>query len=296
MDDENAYQALARAGENEGARWAFGTGFDNPLSDVDSAMPESVSAQDLATYCVMLGDDALVLSQQLSEWVAWAPELEDELALANIALDLLGQARLLLSRGAQVEGSDRGEDALAYFRDEREFRNVRLAEVPNGDFAQSCARLLIFSTWRLALFQRLTASRDPVLAAVAAKGVKELRYHRDYAARWVVCLGDGTEVSHDRVRKGVETVWPLVDELFANHAIDRAMADGSVAVEPAILRPEFDAVVTQVFEAATLPQPTVPAMGAVASRSGRDGVHTEHLGHVLAEMQSLARAHPEARW
>ncbi|EQD81904.1 phenylacetate-CoA oxygenase subunit PaaI, partial [Saccharopolyspora erythraea D] len=198
MSDENAYQALTEAEPDGESRWAFGTGFDDPLSGVDTTLPDGVDGAALGEYCTMLGDDALVLSHRLTEWVTNAPELEDELALANIALDLLGQARLLLSRAGQADGSGRGEDELAYFREDRAYRNVRLVEVPNGDFAETLARLLVFSTWRLALFSRLADSRDPVVAAIAAKGVKELAYHREYAARWVVRLGDGTELSHER--------------------------------------------------------------------------------------------------
>ena len=162
----------------------------------------------------MLGDDALILSHRLQQWVTRAPELEDEMALANIALDLLGQARLLLTRAGRAEGAGRDEDALAYLRAEPEFRNVRLVEREDADFADLVARLLVFSTWRLALLDRLTGSADPVLAAIAAKGVKEVTYHRDYAAQWVVRLGDGTELSHARMQAAIDGVWPLVDELF----------------------------------------------------------------------------------
>jgi Phenylacetic acid catabolic protein len=176
----NAYEALAQ--DDEESRWAYGTGFVDPLATVDRAVPSGVSAADLVTYCLMLGDDALILSQRLSAWCSRGPELEEDVALANIALDLLGQARLLLTRAGEVEGLGRDEDALAYLRDEHDFRNVALCEPPDGtagpagvgDFGFAIARLLVFSTWRLALFERLESSRDPVLAAVAAKGVKEL--------------------------------------------------------------------------------------------------------------------------
>ena len=208
-DDESAYQALAEV--HEDARWAFGTGFDDPLSGVDTSVPAGVDGAALAAYCLMLGDDALVSAQRLTEWVARAPELEEEVALANIGLDLLGQARLLLSRAAQADpsvlpagGTEVPDDALAYFRDQQDFRNVRLCELANGDFAFSVVRLLVFATWRLAVFDRLTGSADPVLAAIAAKGVKELTYHRDHAARWVVRLGDGTAGAPGRWRRR----WP----------------------------------------------------------------------------------------
>ncbi|GAA4833706.1 1,2-phenylacetyl-CoA epoxidase subunit PaaC [Saccharopolyspora rosea] len=296
MSFDNAYEALTAAEPDGESRWAFGTGFDDPLSGVDTTLPDGVDGADLARYCLMLGDDALITSHRLTEWVTCAPELEDELALANIALDLLGQARLLLTRAGQADGTGRGEDEFAYFRDEREFRNVRLAEVPHGDFGETVARLLVLSTWRLALFGPLAESRDPVLAAIAAKGRKELAYHREYAADWIVRLGDGTEESHARVQHGFDAVWPLVGELFTPHETERRMAEAGVGVDPAGLRPEFDAVLDQVCAAATLQVPDLPALPGVNDRAGRDGVHTEHLGYLLAEMQSLARAHPEATW
>ncbi|MBB5158369.1 1,2-phenylacetyl-CoA epoxidase subunit PaaC [Saccharopolyspora phatthalungensis] len=296
MSFDNAYEALTTTEPGGESRWAFGTGFDDPLSGVDTALPDGVDGTALARYCLMLGDDALIASQRLTEWVTRSPELEDELALANIALDLLGQARLLLARAGQSDGSGRSEDELAYFRDEREFRNVRLVEPPNGDFAQTIARLLVFSTWRLALLAGLTESRDPVLAAIAAKGVKELAYHREYAARWTVRLGDGTAVSHVRMQHGLDQVWPLVDELFVPNATDREMVGAGVGIDPAQTRAEFDDVLEQVFAAATLRRPDRSGLAGVAGRTGRDGIHTEHLGFLLAELQSLARAHPEATW
>ncbi|MGW3469652.1 1,2-phenylacetyl-CoA epoxidase subunit PaaC [Saccharopolyspora sp. NPDC000995] len=296
MSFDNAYEALTAAEPGGESRWAFGTGFDDPLSGVDTALPDGVDGAAFARYCLMLGDDALIASQRLTEWVTHAPELEDELALANIALDLLGQARLLLARAGQADGSGRGEDELAYFRDEREFRNVRLVEPPNGDFAHTIARLLAFSTWRLALFARLAESRDPVLAAIAAKAVKELAYHREYTAQWTVRLGDGTEVSHARMQQGLDAVWPLVDELFVPNATELEMVAAGVGTDPAQARAEFDDVLEQVIAAATLRRPEASAPAGVAEQTGRDGVHTEHLGYLLAEMQSLARAHPEATW
>ena len=185
------------------AHWAFGTDFEDPLAGVDTTVPDGVDPADLAAYCLMLGDDALVLSQRLAEWCSRGPDLEDDIALSNVALDLLGQARLLLSRAAAADpwvvpalpqGSPvPAEDALAFFRDDRGYRNVRLVEVDNGDFARTVVRLLLASTVRLALLTRLRGSRDPVLAAIAAKGVKELTYHRDWSARWVVTLAQGTD-------------------------------------------------------------------------------------------------------
>lgn len=293
-DDENVYQALSQADDD--GRWAYGTGFVDEMADVEESVPDGVDGADLAAYCLMLGDDALICAQRLIEWCTDAPELEEEVALANIALDLLGQARLLLTRAGRVDGTGRDEDALAYLRDEHEFRNVRLAELPNVDFAQSTARLLVFATWRLAAFDRLTDACDPMLAAIAAKGVKELTYHRDYAAQWTLRLGDGTELSHARMRDGIAATWPLVDELFAPHEVELRLARAGVAVDPATLRGEFDEVVDRVLGAATVPRPDVAGLAGVSGRTGRHGVHTEHLGPLLAQLQSVARAHPGATW
>jgi ring-1,2-phenylacetyl-CoA epoxidase subunit PaaC len=295
MSFDNAYDAITSADDDQ--RWAFGTGFDDPLSGVDRAMPAGVSTEDLSAYCLMLGDDALILSQRLAEWCSRAPELEEDVALANIALDLLGQARLLLTRAG--EGMGRDEDSLAYLRDEHEFRNVRLTEIdcgpgPGGDFATTIARLLVFSTWRLAVFERLVSSTDPVLSAVAAKGVKELAYHRDHAAQWTLRLAGGTEYSRTRMIAGLERVWPLVAELFTTHEVERRLP--GVAVDPATVRSEVDSVLSQVFTAAALEVPDVEPMSAVAGRAGRDGVHTEAMGYLLAEMQHLARSLPGATW
>ena len=299
--DESAYQALAEV--HDDPRWAFGTGFDDPLSGVDTTLPSGVDGADLAGYCLMLGDDALVAAHRLTQWVTRAPELEDEVALANVGLDLLGQARLLLARAAQADpsvvpraGTEVPEDALAYFREQHQFRNVRLCELDNGDFACSTVRLLVFSAWRLAAFARLTGSVDPVLAAIAGKGVKELTYHRDYAARWVVRLGDSTAVARARVEAALAAVWPWVDELFRPSTVEIRLTAAGAGVDPAQLREEFDAVLAQVLAAAGLSVPAVPAAALVAGRAGRDGVHTEALGYLLAEMQSVARAHPGAAW
>ncbi|SDD44178.1 1,2-phenylacetyl-CoA epoxidase subunit PaaC [Actinokineospora iranica] len=292
----NPYDGLADAGEEK--HWAFGTGFTAALSDVDRVVPSSVDRDDLVAYCLMLGDDALVYSQRLAEWCSRAPELEEDVALANIALDLLGQARLLLTRAGEVEGAGRDEDALAYLRDERGFRNVRLVEIDcgpgeGGDFAATIARLLVFSAWRLALFQRLTESVDPVLAAVAAKGVKELAYHRDHAAQWTLRLAGGTAYSRERVIAGLARVWPYVDELFTPHPVETRLA---AAVDPATLRSEVDGVLDTVFDAAGLERPDVEQIAPVAGKAGRDGVHTEAMGYLLAEMQHVARSMPGALW
>ncbi|MFC9959116.1 1,2-phenylacetyl-CoA epoxidase subunit PaaC [Streptomyces nigra] len=275
MSDDHVYLTLAEGHEDD-TRWAYGTGFEDPLHGVDTTVPDGVDAAALAALCVALGDDALVSAQRLGEWVTRAPELEEEVALANIGLDLLGQARLLYSRAAQTDGTGRDEDAYAYFRDAADFRNVRLAELPGGDFAFTIVRLLVLSSWRLAHFERLASHPDPVLSAIATKGAKELRYHRQYAAEWAVRLGDGTDESHRRMRRAQEQVAPYLGELFT--AFD--------------VRQEVVADLKQVTDAAGLPMPVYrPLPGC-----GREGEHTEHLAPLLAELQGVARAHPEATW
>lgn len=282
MAFDNAYESIT---EDNDTRWAFGSAAADVLSGVDTSVPDGVSAVDLAAYCLMLGDDALIMSHRLQEWCTRCPELEDEVAVANIALDLLGQARLLLTRAGTADGTGRTEDEYAFHRAEREFANVRLVELDGGHFGHLTARLLVFSTWRLALMTRLVDAPDPVLAAIAAKAVKELTYHRDYAAGWVVRLGDGTSLSHHRMRDGLAETWPYVAELFAPHP--HAMVD------PASARAEFDDVLAEVLRTATLDVPATPAVGG---RGGRAGEHTERMGFLLAELQSVARADPGATW
>ena len=288
------------------AHWAFGTDFEDPLAGVDTAVPEGVDPAVMAAYCLMLGDDALVLSQRLSEWCSRAPDLEEDIALANIALDLLGQARLLLARAAAADPSVvpplpddspvPDEDRLAFFRDDSEFRNVRLVEVPNGDFAETITRILLFSSWRLALLERLVHSKDAVLAAVAAKGVKEVAYHRDFAGRWFVTLAQGTDESRRRVVEALGGLWPLWDELFEAHDVERAAAQAGVGVDPSTISDEVDVVVEQVLAASGADRPDSRPLAGVCGRKGRDGIHTEALSRMLAEMQCVARAHPRGRW
>ncbi len=279
MSADNPYEFLADDHDDE-HRWAFGTGFVDPLEGIDTSVPEGMDGAPLAALCLALGDDALVYSHRLQQWMTRMPELEEETALANIALDLLGQARMLLARAGGILG--RTEDQLAYFRDEPEYRNVRLVERADRDFAELVGRLLLFATWRLSLFERLTTHPDPVLAAIAGKGTKELTYHRDYAAQWVVRLGDGTELSRQRMQAALDATWPLVDELFEG--------------EPVADRGEFDVVLDTVFATSGLSRPEAAPLAKVGGRAGRDGVHTEALGYVLTELQSIARAHPDATW
>ncbi|WP_100500921.1 1,2-phenylacetyl-CoA epoxidase subunit PaaC [Geodermatophilus chilensis] len=300
--EETVYDALDHAHGGEG-HWAFGTGFDEPLAGVDTTVPDGVDPADLGVYCLMLGDDALVLAQRLTQWVTAAPELEEEVAIANVALDLLGQARLLLARAGSVGVLGRSreratdtipdEDALAYFRDPDEFRNTGLVEAENGDFGQTMVRLLVASTVRLAVFARLRESRDPVLAAIAAKGVNELAYHRDHAARWVLRLGDGTAESHRRVQDGVDAVWPLLADVLTTTDVERRLVAGGVAVDPADVREEVQSVLTRVLERATLRLPDWPADTAPR---GRVGEHGPELTALLGTLQGLARQHPAATW
>ena len=288
------------------SHWAFGTDFEDPLAGVDTTVPTGVDPAVLATYCLMLGDDALVLSQRIPEWCSRAPDLEEDIALANIALDLLGQARLLLARAAAADPSTMpalpegspvpDEDRLAFFRDDHQFRNARMAEVPNGDFAEAITRILLFSTWRLALFERLAGSKDAVLAAVAAKGVNELAYHRDFAGRWFITLAQGTEESRRRLLDALQQLWPLWGELFETHDIERAAADAGVGVDPDAVAAEVDVVLEQVFAASGIERPDANPLAGVQGRMGRDGIHTETLSRMLAEMQSVARAHPRGQW
>ncbi|MFF3994901.1 1,2-phenylacetyl-CoA epoxidase subunit PaaC [Streptomyces cyaneofuscatus] len=232
-----------------------------------------------------LGDDALVLSHRLGEWAGHAPVLEEEVALANIALDLLGQARVLLS----LVGD---EDELAYLREERSFRNLQLVEQPNGDFAHTIARQLYFSVYQHLLYERLAAGGGE-FADLAAKAVKEVAYHRDHAEQWTLRLGDGTAESHERMQAGLEALWRFTGEMF--QPVEGLDATGS-GVDPEELEGAWLSAVTSTVERATLTLPTGPRTGAWAAGAGRQGLHTESFGRMLAEMQHLHRSHPGASW
>jgi len=247
----------------------------------------------VATYALRLGDDALVLAQRLGGWIARAPQLEEDVALGNIALDLLGQARALLTYAGEVEGLGRTEDDLAYLRDERDFLNLQIVERPNEDFGVTIARQLFFSTWQLALHQRLAGSSDPLIAGVAGKAVKEVDYHRDHATQWALRLGDGTEESHRRMQAGLERMWPYVAEMFVTDDLERDLAADGVAVDVTTLREEWDTYVGRVLDDATLVR---PEDGWTPPPGGRQGMHTEALGFLLAEMQHLHRSHPGTSW
>jgi ring-1,2-phenylacetyl-CoA epoxidase subunit PaaC len=284
--DDSAYDGLLSS-END-ARWAYGTGFEDPLDGVDTDLPDGVDRQALAAFCLILGEDALIMSQTLQAWLTRLPELEEEAAIANIALDLLGQARLLLARAGLAEGRGRTEDSFAYERGADEFRNVALVEAPDADFAGLIARLLGFSTWRLAIFERLGDAADGVVTAVAKRGCNELRYHVDYAAGWAVRLGDGTDVSHTRMQSAIDTVWPFV--LSLADALDAPAGLFPVASPFGDLAEISLSRLGRVLLEATLTEPR----GALAGP--RRGEHGPDFGDLMTDMQCVARALPGATW
>jgi ring-1,2-phenylacetyl-CoA epoxidase subunit PaaC len=246
----------------------------------------------LAEYALRLGDDALIHAQRLGEWIAAAPQLEEDVAVGNIALDQLGQARSLLTYAGEVEGAGRDEDALAYLRDERAFLNCQLVELPNGDFGFTVARMLVFGAYQYELYSRLASCADATLAAIAAKAVKEVAYHLDHATQWTLRLGDGTDESHRRMQHALDDVWPYVPELFESDELVTSPDLGGVAVDPSALQKPALEYVDSVIAEATLTRPDTAARHS----GGRRGVHTEHMGYLLAELQVLARAHPGASW
>jgi ring-1,2-phenylacetyl-CoA epoxidase subunit PaaC len=243
-------------------------------------------------YLLRLGDDRLILGHRLSEWCGHAPILEEDIALANIALDLIGQASLLLGLAGKVEGQQRDADALAYLRDAVEFRNALLVELPKGDFAVTIVRQLFYSVFALLQAEALQRSSNQELAGIAAKGVKESRYHVRHSADWVLKLGGGTLESRSRTQRAVDDLWRYTGELFLADDVDRAVAASGVGVDPSTLESAWSSTVRDVLGRAGLTIPDTPYM----QRGGRTGRHTEHLGHLLSEMQILARSHPGASW
>jgi ring-1,2-phenylacetyl-CoA epoxidase subunit PaaC len=244
------------------------------------------------TYLLRQADRALVLSHRLSEWVAHAPELEEDVAIANIALDLVGQARVLYAAAAEVEGKGRSEDDLAYTRSDREFRNVLLVEQPNGDFAQAMVRQLLHDAYAIELWSALRSSTDETLAGLAAKASKETAYHLRHSATWVVRLGDGTDESRRRTVAALDELWRFVDELFEADEVEHALVAVGIAVDPSTLREGWDRRIDAVLTEATLARPEVE----YAARGGRDGDHGESLSYVLGEMRSVRVEHPGAKW
>lgn len=260
-----------------------------------SVVPEPTAPPNaLFELLLRLGDDRLVLGHRLSEWCGHGPILEEDIALANVALDLLGQATMFLRLAGEVEGQGRNEDALAYFREAVEFRNCQLVELPRGDFAFTIVRQFLFDVYAVVLLDALSASRHAELAAIAAKSLKEAKYHVRHSGEWMLKLGDGTDESHRRVQRALDDLWRFTGELFAADAIDREMQDAAIAPDLAALRERWETLVRDVVDRATL---TLPLQAPVLSmRGGRSGAHTEALGHLLAEMQIVARSHPGAAW
>jgi ring-1,2-phenylacetyl-CoA epoxidase subunit PaaC len=243
-------------------------------------------------YLLRLGDDALILGQRLGEWTGHAPSVEVDLSLANMALDLVGQATHFLNHAGELEGQGRDGDRLAFHRDVLDFANCLLVEQPNGDFAQTMARQFLFSTWQKLLFGRLLESSDETIAGVAEKAVKEVTYHQELASEWVIRLGDGTDESRRRMAAGLDWMWRFVPELFEMDEVAMAAAERGVGADLATFRADYDRQVREVLAEATLEPPADqrPILG------GRRGHHSEHLGHLLCTMQFLPRTYPDARW
>lgn len=250
----------------------------------------------LFEYLLRLGDTALILSQRLSAWTGHGPVLEEDLALTNTALDLLGQARLWLTLAGEVEGAGRDEDALAYLRDAHQFHNALLVERPNGNYADTMARQFLFDVWHYFLLQKLEKSADERVAAIAAKALKEVTYHVRRSSDLVVRLGDGTAESHAKMQAAIDEAWRYTGELFADDSVDQDMAARGIGCELAALREPWLRHVREVLEEATLAVPDEAAADLPALRGGRQGRHTEELGYLLAEMQFLPRAYPGAKW
>jgi ring-1,2-phenylacetyl-CoA epoxidase subunit PaaC len=243
-------------------------------------------------YVLRLADTALVLGQRLGEWLGHAPALEEDLALANLSLDLIGQARLLLTYAGELEGRGRDEDALAFLRDAPEFVNLTLAEQPNGDFGHSIVRQWLIDGWQLEIYAGLEHSTDNRLAAIAAKALRETRYHYRFSSGWLVRLGDGTPESHERVQSALDALWRFTAELFTPDEVDERMSRAGIAPSLTELAPRWSARIDETLRAATLTRPATQPY----PWHGKRGVHSEHLGHLLGEMQHLQRTYPGARW
>jgi ring-1,2-phenylacetyl-CoA epoxidase subunit PaaC len=257
-----------------------------------SGVAAKIEAPDLFRYVLRLGDLSLVLGQRLGEWVGHSPALEEDLGLANIALDMIGQARLLLSYAGEVEGRGRGEDEIAFLREHGDYLNPILAEQPNGDFGQTIVRQVLIDVFQLELYERMTRSTDERLAAIAAKSVKEIRYHLRYSSGWLVRLGDGTAESHARVQAALESLWSYTVEFFAEDQLDARMAERGVAPRLSEVQAAWAQRIDEILTEATLQRPR----DRPHSWHGKRGQHSEHLGYLLAEMQHLQRTYPGARW
>ena len=246
----------------------------------------------LFQYLLRLGDDRLVLGHRLSEWCGHGPILEEDIALANISLDLIGQATLLLKLAGETEGKGRSEDDLAYFREAIDFRNVQLVELPRGDYAFTIVRQFFFDVFSYHVLDQLQTSTHSELAGIAGKGFKEVRYHVRHSSEWVLRMGDGTRESHDRAQKAVNELWRFTGEMFQADAVDHEMVDAGIGADVEAIRPKWETIVSDVLHRATLEIPKDPP----AMNGGRQGRHTEHLGHMLSEMQIVARSYPGASW
>lgn len=269
------------------------SGIVNKAPDYPIAGQRAVPvANPLAEYLLRLGDDRLVLGHRVSEWCGHGPILEEDIAMSNIALDLIGHASSLLALAGEVEGQGRDEDALAYFRDGTAYRNALLVEQPNGDFAVTMVRQFLFDCYSALLWDQLAKCGHEALAAIAAKSLKEDKYHLRHSSEWVVRMGDGTTESHERAQRALDDLWRYTGELFDRDAVDEAVVADGVVLDHGALRALWDTMVNDVLQRATLTRPTSTA----ERRGGRRGLHTEHLGHMLASMQSVARAHPGATW
>jgi ring-1,2-phenylacetyl-CoA epoxidase subunit PaaC len=246
----------------------------------------------LFEFLTRMGDNTLVLGHRLSEWCGRSPVLEEDIGTANIALDLIGQTQFWLGLAGEVDGNGRSADDLAFLRDVWDFRNVLLVERPNGDFGHTIMRQFLFDAWHVEMLRALMGSADPRIAEIAAKAIKEVSYHVEKSADLVIRLGDGTDESHRRMQRSLDEHWTYAGELFLSDATDEAMAEAGIAPDPASLKPAWEATVRSVLDEATLAIPST----AYVHKGGRHGIHTEHLGHMLAEMQFLQRAYPGATW
>jgi len=251
-----------------------------------------ITESPLLLYILRRADDALILGHRLSEWCGHAPMLEEDMALSNIALDLIGQARELYAYAAEIEGNDTTEDALAYLRDVRQYRNLLLVERPNGDFAHTMVRQLFYSAFADRYWRAMMGSADATLAAIAAKSEKESAYHLRHSSEWIIRLGDGTAESHARAQAAIDDLWAFTGEMFTTDDSERGLIDAGIAVDPAKQLPEWLATVSQVVREATLALPEHDWM----QQGGRDGRHSEHLGHLLSELQYIQRSFPGASW
>ena len=255
-------------------------------------MSDTVTAEARFQYVLRLADDQLILGQRLGEWCGHAPTLEEDLALANIGLDLLGQARSLFTYAGEVEGKGRGEDDLAFMRQEREYCNALLVEQPNGDFAVTIVRQFFHAAFMVPFWSRMTASGDETLAAIAAKSLKEVEYHLRHCSEWIIRLGDGTAESHARTQAALDELWGYAGELFEMDELATAMLDAGIGVDAVALKPEWDATVDAVLLRATLKRPE----DGWTQSGGRQGLHSEHMGHILSELQYMQRAYPGLEW